>query len=630
MTRNSRIVLLAVVAMIAATQSVIPAHAFTLFGKTFFEKEQPEIIGEPQPYEVTFDYSGDPDLEDTAKNVSSLWGGRDEPANGSSGLIVTARGDYKSILGAFYNRGYYGPVIRITIDGREVSDMPPDVDLGDPAQVVVHVESGPAFTFSSAEIVDQAPPAESRRDEVEDPVDEGFAEGEIARAGVIKQAGGLAVEAWRQQGYAKAEVGDRLLTADHATETFEAVIDIDPGRFAVYGDTMVEGTEAIDPEWLAFMVGLPRGQEFDPDDIDRATERLGRLDVFKAYSIREGEAIDAGGYLPVTAIVQEKPKRRIGFGATYSTTDGFGASSYWVHRNLWGRAERLRLDASVSGIDGTDYEDFNYLLGAEFTKPGIWTPDTDFNASLKAQRQVNDSYSINDVTGTAGISQIVTEDLKIAFGLTASLSQTEDDVFGQREFATIGTYLNAVFDNRDDPADATEGFYVDARIAPYQEFLYGNTFVRGLLDARSYFGLVDDRLVLAGRVKMGTILDPPIEETSPDLLFFAGGGGSVRGYDYQSIGVETGSGTIGGRSLAEASAEARVRVTDAIGVVGFVDIASVTEEPYPKFQDYQMGAGVGLRYRTPIGPIRLDAAVPINPRDGDPNFAIYAGIGQAF
>ena len=619
--------MMAACALVVATPS---AQSFTLFGKTFFEKEAPEIIGEPQPYEVVFDYSGDPDLEDVAKSASSLWGNRDEPANGSSGLIVMARGDYKSILGAFYNRGYYGPVIRITIEGREVSDLPPDTTLPDPADVVVHVESGPVFTFSRAEIVDQAPPAESRRDEVDDPAEKGFAEGEIAKAGVIRQAGALGVAAWRQQGYAKAEVAERTLTADHATETFDAVIDIDSGRFAVYGDTFVEGTEAIDPEWLAFMVGLPRGEEFDPDDIDRATERLGRLDVFKAYSIKEGDAIGADGYLPMYAVVQEKPKRRIGFGATYSTTDGFGASAYWVHRNLWGRAERLRLDASVAGINGTDYQDFDYLLGAQFTKPGIWTPDTDFNASLKAQRQVNDSYAINEVAALAEISQIVNEDFKISFGSTVSIAETDDEVYGTRQFATLGAYVKGVYDTRDDPADATEGFYVDASIAPYREFLYGNTFVRGLVDARTYFGVADDRVVLAARTKLGTVLDPPLAETPPDLLFFAGGGGSVRGYDYQSIGVETGSGTVGGRSLAEASGEIRIRATDTIGIVAFADIASVTAEPYPTFQDYQMGVGLGLRYRTPIGPIRLDFAVPVNKRDGDPNFALYAGIGQAF
>ncbi|OXT00687.1 hypothetical protein B7H23_11380 [Notoacmeibacter marinus] len=630
MGRYIRIAFAGVLSAVIGVAVSPPAEAITLFGKTFFEKEPPEIIGEPWPYEVTFDYSGDPELEDVARNVSSLWKGRDEPANGVSGLIVTARGDYKSILGAFYNRGYYGPVIRITIDGREVSDLPPDASLSNPAQVLVSVESGPVFNFSRAEIRNQAPPPQSRRDEVDDPADEGFASGEVAKAGVIKQAGALAVEAWRQQGYAKAEVVDRVLTADHATQTFDATIDVDPGRFAVYGETSVRGVRDIDPEWLAFMVGLPRGQEFDPDDLDRATERLGRLDVFKSYSIREGDEIGPGGLLPITAIVKEKPKRRIGFGTTYSTTNGFGASAYWVHRNLWGRAERLRLDASVEGIDGTEYRDFDYLLGAEFTKPGILTPDTNFNAALKAQRQVNDSYAINEVEASAGITQIVTEDLELSFGFTGSLAQTEDDVFGEREFATIGAYIRAVFDTRDDPADATEGFYVDGRIAPYQEFLYGNTFVRGVLDARTYFGLADDRVVLAGRVKLGTVLDPPIEETSPDLLFFAGGGGSVRGYDYQSIGVETASGTIGGRSLAEASGEVRLRVTDAIGLVAFADIASVTAESYPKFQDYQIGAGAGLRYRTPIGPIRLDFAVPINKREGDPNFAIYAGIGQAF
>jgi translocation and assembly module TamA len=198
---------------------------------------------------------------------------------------------------------------------------------------------------------------------------------------------------------------------------------------------------------------------------------------------------------------------------------------------------------------------------------------------------------------------------------------------------TVGLNGTLTYDSRDNATDATEGFFAEATLQPFQELEYGNTVVRGTAEGRTYFGFGEEnRFVLAGRVKLGMLTGAPISELPPDSLFFAGGGGSVRGYAYRNIGVETASGNvIGGRSLAEASLEARVRVTNSIGLVGFVDAGYVAEDTIPSFdEDVRIGAGVGLRYLTGLGPIRLDVAVPLNRREDDPSVAFYVGIGQAF
>ncbi|HEV7415753.1 MAG TPA: BamA/TamA family outer membrane protein, partial [Tianweitania sediminis] len=189
------------------------------------------------------------------------------------------------------------------------------------------------------------------------------------------------------------------------------------------------------------------------------------------------------------------------------------------------------------------------------------------------------------------------------------------------------------YDTRDNEADATEGFFVEAMVEPFFEFNYGNAVARATLEGRTYYGFGDDnRLVAAGRLKIGSLAGAPIEEVPPDRLFFAGGGGSVRGYEFRGIGVETfDGGLIGGRSLMEASVELRGRITETIGLVGFVDAGYVGAESFPSFdEDVKLGAGVGLRYLTGLGPIRADVAIPLNPGDDDPSFAFYFGIGQAF
>src|SRR5690606_4163841 len=170
-------------------------------------------------------------------------------------------------------------------------------------------------------------------------------------------------------------------------------------------------------------------------------------------------------------------------------------------------------------------------------------------------------------------------------------------------------------------------------IEPFYEFQYGNAAVKATAEARAYYGFgADNRFVLAGRLKLGMLAGASIAELPPDMLFFAGGGGSVRGYAYRNIGVPTGAGNmVGGRSLAEGSVVALVRVTDSIGIVGFADAGYVGEDTIPGFsEDVRVGVGAGLRYLTALGPIRLDVAVPLDRRAGDPSVGVYVGIGQAF
>src|SRR5690606_260526 len=244
------------------------------------------------------------------------------------------------------------------------------------------------------------------------PETEGFATGEVARSGAILRAEGLAVEAWRQQGYGKAEIAERTVVAAHHADVGDTRIEVQPRCQAQYGPVTVEGENADDEEWLAWMTGLREGEEYDPDDIKQASTRIARLDVFSAARFQEADQIDEFGRLPITYIVQERPARRIGAGATYSTVDGLGLETFWLHRNLFGRAERLRVEGKVAGIGETiDPTKFTYRVGATFTKPGIYTPNTDFVASIFGDREVLDIYTRTGVTAEAGFTHRFTDQI---------------------------------------------------------------------------------------------------------------------------------------------------------------------------------------------------------------------------
>ena len=616
-----------------------PATAFELFGIHIFgpkkADEADETIGEPQNYTVDFVVTGEErDVEKTMKGASGLWNDREKPASGAAGLLAKARSDYQRLLAALYGQGRYGGTISILVDGREAADLPPDAAVAETASIKITVSPGPVFLFDKASVINQAPPPQHRNDRVPLPRDEGFASGQVARSGIILQAEKLSIEAWRQQGHAKASIADRRVTAAHASNTLDAIIEVDPGRKAYYDHVAVEGTERMDPAFVAWMTGLKPGQEYDPDDLDRANKRLSRLDVFRALRIQEADAIDENGRLPLTVVVQERKLRRFGVGGSYSTLDGLGLEAYWLHRNLFGRAERLRFDAKIAGMGETfEPDELTYRIGATFIKPGVYTPDTDFEASIFGDREVLDPYTRTAITGQLGFNHMFSEQLSARLFVNGGYSEFEDDTFGTRDFVNVGFLGGLTFDNRDNKTDATEGYFLEAIAEPYYEFNYGNAVGKFTAEGRTYYGFgKDNPVVLAGRVKIGTLFGSPISETAPDKLFFAGGGGSVRGYAYRNIGVVTAAGdVIGGRSLIETSAEIRYRVTESIGIVGFVDAGYVGEESFPDFaEDLRVGAGGGLRYYTGLGPIRLDVAVPLDRQRDDPSVAFYVGIGQAF
>lgn len=615
-----------------------PAGAFELFGIQFFggaaSEDAEAVIADPRTYSLAFETGADGDLDAALRGASNLWGDREQPASGVPGLLAKARGDYARLTAALYNQGYYGGAISILVDGREASTIAPDARLAEPASISVRVNPGRQFTFGVIAIRNQAPQAIAEDDFVEPPEALGLSTGAVARASVITRAEQALLEAWRQQGYAKASIASRAVVADHPSGTIDVTITVAPGQYATFGAVTVEGTERMNPDFVVRQTGLVPGQEYDPDDIARARQRLARLDVFRSLRLEAAEAIRADSSLPYTLFVQEQALRRFGVGATFSTLDGLGIEGFWLHRNLFGEAERLRLDAKIAGIGfPINTAEFDYAFGGTFTKPGILTPDTDLLAAIGAERTVLPLYTETSAHGRVGLAHLFSDQWSAEGGLAFRHSYFENDLtFGNRNFTTVGAYGVATLDGRDSTLDPTRGLYLSGTLDPVYEMEYDNAIVRATLEARTYFAFdADANYILAGRVKAGALAGPALAEIPPHMLFFAGGGGSVRGYGFRSIGVDDGMGGVtGGRYLLEASIEARAKFTDDWGGVAFVDGGYVAADTFPDLDQLRLGAGVGLRYYTALGPLRLDLAVPLTKRPGDPDYALYVGIGQAF
>lgn len=626
-----------------AVLSATPAASFEIFGIHLWgprEDENTIEVIDPLPYRATLHVTGgEESLQGRLENASALYTDREQPASGRAGLLAKGRADYRRILAALYAAGYYGPEISIQAMGREVSDLTLSDEL--PPNVTIHIRiaAGPQFLFGRTEIVN-APPAEvSHEDEDENdtPAAIDFEPGQPALSGVINQASAISIERWRQLARAKAKETDREVIADHSTNRLDVTLSLEPGPRAYYGPTHVSGSRRVDPDFIAFMTDLPQGRPFDPDDVQASEDRLNRLGVFRSIRIEEAPEIGPDGSLPMTVTVEDRRPRTIGFGATLSTIDGAGIAAYWQHRNLFGRAERLRFDASIDGLgESADPDDYDYNFGVTFTKPGVWTPDTNFITSAVARQLDFTTYRERSITGRVGISQMFGDRLTGELFAEISRARYEDD-FGTRNFTTYALVGSAAYDRRNDPLNATEGYYLAAEFRPFYEANFGNVAARGTLEGRAYHGFgEEDKVVLAGRAKVGSYVGADASESPPDLLFFAGGGGSIRGYEYRSIGVDSFNSegepiVIGGRGLFEASAEIRYRFTRTMGAVGFVDSGFVSEDPtFGGENRVQTGAGLGFRYYTSIGVLRADLAAPVNPRPEDSAVALYIGIGQAF
>ncbi len=620
----------AVAALTALTSMLSsPAYAFKIFGMSFFESDEDETqVIDPVTFSLTLDTgTTDETLDEAIKNSALLEQQKDKPVSGDLGLAIKARDDRDRILAALYENARYGGVVEVRVAGTNIDDLPPNptFDRSKPVPVEVTVKPGPIFTFGE---VTFAGDAEGRN-----PADYELVPGAQANSTLILKAGEKVVVDLKSEGRPLAHLTDRTVEADHRTNTVDVVISAVGGPVAPFGEVTVKGTKTVDPQFVKTYSMLNEGKRYSPEDLTKASERLRQLGVFSSVTIRESQALAPDGSLPMAIEVSEGKHRYFGVGAQVSTTDGLGLQGYWGHRNLFGQAESLRIEGSVDRIGETkDVGSLDYSAALIFAKPGAFGPTSTFNASLKASVVDPDAYEATIFTASAGATfELSPHDTVSGGGEIAWSSVT--DAFGKNKYLTLGIPIGYVRDTRDNKLNPTEGYRASINAKPGYE-INGQTFFSTFEGSVSAYRSLDaeDRVVFAGKLSAGSLIGASeLSDVPAYRRFYAGGGGSVRGYGYQEISPRNGKGDLlGGRSYVLASAEARIGITDKIGLVPFVDAGSVSSKVTPGFSDVRAGAGIGLRYATPFGPIRLDFAVPLNKYPDGSSFGVYAGIGQAF
>ncbi len=548
--------------------------------------------------------------------------GRTQPVD----LMPTARAEYGRLIGLLYEEGHYAPTIRILVDGRDAVDISPLTNPATIDQIAINIDLGPLFTFGQIQISPLAPGTE---------LPAAFASGQPARSTTVRDALAVALDGWRAQGHAHVDVGSQSVIANHSAQRLDVRLVVEPGSRLRFGAVVPQGNERTRSARIVAITGLPEGEVHNPDTLDAAETRLRATGTFASVVLRTAERANPDGTVDIQAHVEEAPPRRLGFGAEYDTEAGVRLSGYWLHRNLFGGAERLRLEASVDGITARD-AGLGFALDARYTRPATIDRDTDLELGLRAVRHNERDYSADAFEIDAGFVRRYSSALSASAGINLRYEQASYGVNQSlsADFGSFGVPISVTHDTRDSPLDARSGHYLYAEAMPYAGFGATHSGARLQFDSRIYsdFG-TEGRIVVAGRMQAGAVMGSALSNTPRGFLFYTGGGGSVRGLPYQSLGVTSGTTASGGRSFATLSGEVRYRMSDSLSLAAFADAGQVSAGVFDGVSDWQAGGGFGLRYATPIGPLRLDLATPLRRNAtalGSSSYQIYLGIGQAF
>lgn len=632
-----------------------PAYAFDFFGLFGKDDEPPAPTADTLPYALEFSVVGsDKNLTQILKDASTLQSLKGDPPPDADSLVRRAEADLPRLTDALWGAGYYNARIAISVAGVPLSlqAQRPEAAIRAASAyrarahvpIQVTVDPGAQFTLRNVSVVNARtglpfPPEELPPRLIR------IKPGDPARAADIVAAQAQIVDHFRAQSRPFTKVTRQEPVVFHPLQVMDVALAVDPGPRAGIGDISIRGAENVDPAVVRSFIYTEPGDPYSPAALATMRKSILSIEALSSARIREGETLDAYGNLPLFVDITERQPRVIGASVQYSTTDGPALRAYWAHRNLFGGAERLRFEGSLfyltengGRLDDDEDDDFSWNdLGgrfrASFLKPALWGTRNDFLAEALVERDRTEGYTSRLFNGTAGIRHRFSNTFSIQGGIEYEKGQASD-ILGQIDYTLVGLPLSVTYDSTDNTLDPTRGMKLLASVTPYPDFLGSSvpmTIAKGT--ASAYWSLDEEsRYVLAGRLGLGSIIGADLEEIPANRRFFAGGGGSVRGFGYRTLSPTFLGEPIGGRSLLEASLEARIKITNTIGIVPFVDAGTAFESSYPDFDEsIRVSAGLGLRYYTAIGPIRLDVAMPLRREQGDDRgIAVYVGIGQAF
>ncbi|HEY4071055.1 MAG TPA: BamA/TamA family outer membrane protein [Sphingomicrobium sp.] len=553
------------------------------------------------------------------RKSSTLEAERKDSANAAQiGRRANADADLLSEL--LRSQGYY-----------DASVEPSTERSGEMLRVILTADPGVQYRFASVELPGlEAAGADAAK------LRDSFAvkAGDPVIAADVIAAGAALTTALGEQGFAEARLGEQDVEVNHQTRLATLSLPVTPGPVARFGVIRVSGQPPFSARHVGIIARFKPGDQFkrsEVDDLRRAliaTTLVANADI-KLVPVQGGRVVDLDVQL------EPAPSHTIAGDVGYGTGQGALIEATWTDRNFFNPEGALTL----RGILGSKEQ----LAGIQFRRSNFRKRDQTLNLSFTGSHQKFDAYEAKTVQLDAHIERLSNfiwqKTWTWSYGAQL-LATDEQGVFSPEGIKDTRTFFIAAlpltlgYDGSDNLLDPTTGFRLSGWISPeYSGHGQSLTYVRSQIDASAYKP-VSDRVVVAGRIRLGTIVGADDFDLAPSRRFYSGGGGSVRGYGYQQLGPKDADGDpIGGRGLAEFALEARIRLSQFggnFGVVPFFDGGSLSTATFPDFKQWRFAAGMGVRYYSLFGPIRIDVGIPLNRQKGDGPVAVTVSLGQAF
>lgn len=521
---------------------------------------------------------------------------------------------------ALRSEGYYAPTIEINI-GEEGLAAP-----------VINIDIGELYKIKDP-IIDwgDVPPDPQTAQNAQTAMN--LNSQSAGRAQDVLSAESRALGAVLQSGYADAVTMPRRVIVDHADNSVHPIFKISAGAKIRLGSVnLLVGTKTRE-NWLLSLVPWNAGASYDPAQIAELERRLLETGVYDTISITLGATDAATSQRPINVRLVDRAKISLEAQLSYATNEGFAIESEASRYNLLGRADSL--------IGRLTFGDIKQRLETELRLPHFLRPNQTLATSLAIFRDDTLAYREDGASLKGLITRKFWRNSFLTYGANLDLSRTHEPSFVlpttgvDRDFVALSLVGAFVIDRTDNPLNARSGYKADIRLEP--------TIISG--DANlSYLKLVsqgsiyhdfsnDGRSVIAARARIGALFGGRVPDLPSGRRLYAGGGGSVRGYEYQGIGPRYNDPErtpVGGLSLIETSLEFRQKLTEKFGMVGFIDAGTLGLTSTPDFGEFRAAVGLGIRYDLGFAPIRFDIAVPLDRPQGDASFQFYIGVGQSF
>ena len=638
---------------------------------------------DPQTYRVEIAPTDNASLDATLRATSELVSLKSSAPVSPFGLIARARGEIERLKTVLESYGYYRSAVSVKIDGSplddgELADRLMALPKGKDAVVALSFELGPLYHVRAVTLDGRIP----------DVLDGQFSlkTGAPAVANEVLGAGSRLLNALQERGYAFAKVDAPVAYEDQTEPLLDVTFHVDAGARVNIGEIRVEGLKRVHEKLVRRRLTLRSGQQYSSSAVEAARKDLLGITPLAAVTVRVGTAVDATGGVPVTFEFKERPRHAVALNAAYSTDLGGSGGVTWTDRNVFGNAEQLAIAASVINLGGSAATGAGYDTSAKFTIPDFLRRDQSLQFAVGAIKQSLTAYDQKAVTSGVTLSRRLSSVWSASVGLTTANEQilqqgqvvctpevpcttltspgagTVSTAGVQEELVTynytlVALPMNVNYDSThlasplDDP---THGMRDSLGVTPTRSLGHPSaSFIITQMKLAAYFDLhalrIGDpgRSVLAVRALAGVARGADEFSLPPDQRFYAGGSGTIRGYQYQAVGPQfpitpqfPNQTPKGGTGIAAGTLEWRQRFGANWGAAVFADAGQVTGgqqtggsagTSLPSLGQFRIGFGAGVRYYTPIGPVRVDLALPTRSTGvNEPSFEVYIGLGQAF